>query len=104
MFARFINYFLGSKAQQTCTFQFHPRWKEELVVTGPGGSFILELPMGIYSAWLPTHQVWLDTAPEWAKDLWPILKEELEDWCRRNKAKIHIDEKAWVGPMYDQGI
>jgi hypothetical protein len=44
-----------------------PRWEEELVVTGTGGSFILELPMGILSAYLPAEHVWKKKAPEWAK-------------------------------------
>src|SRR4030095_3513633 len=35
----------------TCTFR--ARWKEELVCTGPGGTFVLELPMGRLSAFLP---------------------------------------------------
>lgn len=78
------------------TFQFQPRWKEELVVTGPGGSFVLELPMGVYSAYLPTQKAWETKAPDWARDLWPLLKSELEDWCVRNKAKFHIDETATV--------
>lgn len=34
-------------------FRFAPRWKEELVVTGPGGAFILDLPMGVLTAVLP---------------------------------------------------
>jgi hypothetical protein len=78
-------------------FSFQPRWKEELVVTGPGGSFILELPMGSLSAYLPTEQVWHDKAPSWARDLWPVLKAELEQWCRDNDAALRIDETATIG-------
>lgn len=77
-------------------FKFHPRWKEELVVTGPGGSFILELPMGILSAYLPTESAWQQKAPGWAKDLYPTLKQELEMWCKENKAQFVIDESAGV--------
>lgn len=77
-------------------FKFQPRWKEELVVTGSGGSFILELPMGILSAYLPTEKVWVQKAPSWAKDLYPELKNELEAWCKENKAKFVIDETAGV--------
>jgi hypothetical protein len=78
------------------TFAFHPRWKEELVCTGPGGSFILELPMGILTACLPTQDAWQRKAPPWARDLWPQLKAELEDWCRANNAGFVIDEAAAV--------
>ena len=78
------------------TFRFLPRWKEELVCTGPGGSFILELPMGILTACLATEEAWQRKAPTWARDLWPTLKTELEDWCKQNNAKFVIDENALV--------
>jgi len=94
MFSCLFKKLFGSKSQTT--FQFQPRRKEELVVKGPGGSFVLELPMGVYSAYLPTQKAWETKAPEWAKELWPLLKSELEDWCVRNKAEFHIDETATV--------
>ena len=78
------------------TFKFQPRWKEELVVSGPGGSFILELPMGVLSACLPTENIWVGKAPVWAKGLWPVIKEELEVWCKENNAKFIIDKSAKV--------
>ncbi|WP_281214356.1 hypothetical protein [Shewanella insulae] len=77
-------------------FKFQTRWKEELVVTGPGGSFILELPMGILSAYLPTQSAWEQKGPSWARDLWPQLKQELEAWCVENKAQFIIDESAGI--------
>ena len=77
-------------------FTFGPRWREELVCTGPGGTFILELPMGVLSAYLPTEEAWQRKAPEWARKLWPVLKTELEEWCRVNHAKFVIDETALV--------
>lgn len=77
-------------------FTFRTRWKEELVCKGPGGSFVLELPMGILSAYLPTESAWQQKSPEWSKDLWPILRKELEAWCRKNDAKFYIDETAKV--------
>lgn len=80
-------------------FAFQPRWKEELVCTGPGGSFVLELPMGILSAYMPAEAAWPAKCPPWARDLWPDLKADLEDWCRRNGARFFIDESAtvWYG-------
>ncbi|MBC6982660.1 hypothetical protein H8B08_12980 [Caulobacter sp. 17J80-11] len=88
----------GKGAGRGRTFQFKPRWKEELVVTGPGGSFVLELPMGVLSAYLPTEQAWRGKAPDWAIDLWPELKNDLEQWCRENHAQFIIDETATVNP------
>ena len=78
------------------TFKFQPRWKEELVCTGPGGSFVLELPMGRLTAFLPTEAEWRKRGPEWARDLWPVLKEELAAWCKANKSDFVIEEHAGV--------
>lgn len=78
------------------TFQFQARWKEELVVTGPGGAFVLELPMGVLSAYLPTEEAWPANAPGWAVDLWPVLHAELADWCQANKAELIVDATAQV--------
>ena len=78
------------------TFKFQPRWKEELVCTGPGGSFILELPMGVLTALLPTEEEWKMRGPEWARELWPVLQAELETWCKANKAQLFIDQSAGV--------
>jgi hypothetical protein len=77
-------------------FTFEPRWQEELVCTDPGGSFILELSMGILSAYLPTETGWPAKSPPWARELWPVLKFELEEWCNRNGARFFIDESAAV--------
>ncbi len=77
-------------------FSFQARWKEELVVRGPGGDFVLELPMGILSAYLPTEKKWAEIAPDWAKPLYSQLKEELEIWCKENGARFFIDESASV--------
>lgn len=77
-------------------FKFQPRWKEELVVLGPQGTFVLELPMGILSAYLPTEDVWTRKAPRQARSLYPELKQELEQWCVANNAKFVIDASAEV--------
>ena len=79
------------------TFRFMPRWKEELVCSGPGGSFILELAMGVLTAYLPTEEVWKQKSPDWARDLWPVLRTELEGWCKENNAGFVIDPSA---PIY----
>ena len=78
------------------TFSFKPRWKEELVVTGQAGAFVLELPMGHLSAYLPTEEVWQEKAPDWAKGLWAELRQQLELWCIENNARLVIDATANV--------
>lgn len=79
-------------------FQFHGRWKEELVVTAQGGSFVLDMPMGILSVYLPTRQAWEEVAPEWARQLWPDLKWELEEWCEAHDAQLYLDASAGIFP------
>ncbi len=76
-------------------FKFQPRWKEELVCICRDRVFVLELP-GFVSAYLPTEKVWKDVCPTWARDLWPVLKVELEAWCVKNNARFFIDETAGV--------
>lgn len=85
-------------SQPRTVFKFQPRWKEELVVTGPRGRLVLELPMGQLTAYLPTENVWRDLAPDWAVELWPELKAELELWCAANQARFRIDPTASVAP------
>lgn len=77
-------------------FRFLPRWKEELAVTGPGGSFALELAMGRLTAYLPTEEAFRLKAPEWARELWPLLHDELRQWCRENDAGFVVDASAPV--------
>lgn len=102
--------FFGSKAKVAVTaasgnegamqpvdqhlFDFQPRWKEELVVTGNGGSFVLEHPMGVPTVYLPTEDEWPTRAPLWALGLWGTLKHELEQWCRDNDIRLEIDASA----------
>jgi len=57
---------------------------------------VLELPMGVLSAYLPTEDVWKSKAPVWSHNLWPALKVELEAWCEKNKVQFVIDETASV--------
>jgi hypothetical protein len=94
MFAQFVRNIFTTRVN--ATFKFQPRWKEELVVAAPKGKFVLEMPMGEYSAYLPPLHVWQDIGPEWARDLWPILHAELEAWCKTNGAELRIDETASV--------
>lgn len=77
-------------------FTFQPRWKEELVVTGQGGSLVLELPMGILSVYFPTEERWAVMAPVWARGHWARLRTELLAWCADNNAQFHEDRSAWV--------
>jgi hypothetical protein len=77
-------------------FRFEPRWKEELLCTATGGSFVLEFPMGSLSVYVPTEAVWKCDAPQWASDLWPALVADLRIWCVVNDAQLVIDDAAPV--------
>lgn len=77
-------------------FEFKARWKEELVCTGPGGAFVLELPMGTLTAYLPSEQAFRSSAPAWATHLWPQLRDELAQWCAANNASLVVDHQARI--------
>jgi hypothetical protein len=77
-------------------FKFEPRWKEELVCSGPGGSFVLEMPMGKLTVLLLTEDEWISRGPTWARELWPILHAELKAWCAELDAVFAVDATAGV--------
>jgi len=77
-------------------FKFQARWKEELICSSSHGSFILEMPMGIVSVYLPTESVWERVAPEWAKTFWETIHKQLSEWCVKEKIPLYIDESANV--------
>lgn len=83
---------LSGKSQ----FNFQPRWKEELVVSCAQGAFVLEMPMGKLSVYLPTEISFLRFAPHWAREMWPVLKAELEAWCDASNAVLFIVPNAGV--------
>jgi hypothetical protein len=78
-------------------FRFQPRWKEELLVSGSGGSFVLDMPMGVSSVNCPSETTWRECAPDWAQSLWPDLHRELEDWCAENGTDLYVYHSA---PVY----
>ncbi|MAP94908.1 MAG: hypothetical protein CMK07_08155 [Ponticaulis sp.] len=77
-------------------FQFEAKWKEELVVTGPGGCFCLVFSMGCPTVYLPDEHQWTIKGPAWAKDLYSVLKRELQTWCNAHDVELVIDEKSVV--------
>ena len=82
-------------------FSFQPQWKEELVVRAEAGSFVLGLAMGISTAYLPDEAEWERQAPDWARSLWPQLRDELEEWCRGNGTRFSISPTGYVCPYSD---
>lgn len=77
-------------------FSFQARWKEELIATAEGGSFMLELVGNPPIAYLPTETVWRNRVPDWAKELWPQLHTDLQVWCVGNGVGLAVDETARV--------
>lgn len=80
-------------------FGLLPRRKEDLVVTGAEGAFILDMPMGVPTVYLPTEAAWRCKAPVWAHELWSVLRAELEDWCRASHMQLRVEDKAGVYPL-----
>ena len=77
-------------------FKFSPFWGERLIVEGPGGSFVLDLPMGVPTAILPPEWDWRRRGPPWAQSLWPELYSELQHWCQKYDYNFRVQEGATV--------
>lgn len=77
-------------------FAFQARWKEELVCSCSEGSFVLEMPMGIVSVYLPSQDQWLVKAPAWAKGYWAALHTHLSQWCAEHNFPLYIEDSAHV--------
>jgi hypothetical protein len=61
-----------------------------------GQRFIIELTMGILTAFLPTQAKWEASAPEWARHQWVRVRDDLSDWCTKQKIPLIIEDNAWV--------
>ncbi len=77
-------------------FKFTVFWGERLIVEGPGGSFVLDIPMGIPTAILPPEDDWRQRGPPWARSMWPELRSELQAWCQARNYGFRIEEGATV--------
>ena len=84
----------GARSDGVFTFQL--RWKEELVCSCSRGSFVLEMPMGITTVYLPTAERWPAVAPGWAKEDWTVVHRELAAWCRGEQIPLRVDATAQV--------
>ena len=77
-------------------FKFPPFWGERLIVEGPGGSFVLELPTGLPTACLPPEEESRQKGPPWVRSLWPELHSELQEWCDAYDVGLRIEEGCAV--------
>lgn len=75
---------------------FEPRWKEELVCTMDGRRFVIELTMGQLHAYLPSKETWERDAPDWAKDQWDRVHQDLATWCKGQSMPLSVEDRAWV--------
>jgi hypothetical protein len=80
----------------TSKVQFQPKWKEELVCTMDGRSFVVELTMGVLTVYFPTQSKWQTSAPDWAKQQWERVKGDLSIWCEQKKIPLVIEDHAWA--------
>jgi len=71
-------------------------WKERLVCTMDGKSFEIELTMGVLRVYFPSLTKWTETAPDWAKNQWERVRNDLNEWCRKTKIPLEIEDHAWV--------
>jgi tetratricopeptide (TPR) repeat protein len=84
------------REKQAPVFTFQPQWKEMLVCSCSLGTFVLEMPMGIVSVYLPTESSWKSRAPLWAREHWKAVHSQLEAWCRDYGFPLYLDEAAGV--------
>ena len=80
----------------TSKVQFQPKWKEELVCTMDGKSFVIELTMGVLTVYFPTQSKWEASAPEWAMQQWTRVEHDLSAWCAEQKIPLVIEEHTSV--------
>jgi hypothetical protein len=78
---------------------FQPVWKEKLICTCKAGGFVLDMPMGVVSVYLPPERVWREQAPPWAAAHWTAIEAQLRAWCVAQKIPLHIDDNAEVQPL-----
>jgi hypothetical protein len=76
--------------------EFQPRWKEELVCSMDGRQFVLEMPMGVLTVYLPSESKWDADAPEWASHQWERVRDDLVAWCAEQSIPVIIEDSAWV--------
>lgn len=78
-------------------FEFKSQWKEQLVCSCALGSFVLDMPMGVVSVYLPTKEHWQQVAPKWALTLWDALYQQLKQWCEGQEIPLHLDATGYGG-------
>ena len=83
---------------RTTRFTFRPRWKEELVCTSDGGSFIIDMPWGIVTVYAPTRAAWEEQAQPWDINHYDTFIDELERWWRQINFPLAIVDDAWMTP------
>jgi len=50
--------------------------------------------MGIPTVYVPTEHAWAQSAPAWAKALWPVFTAELNAWCTVHDVAFLLDGSA----------
>lgn len=63
------------------TFDFQPRWKEELLCSCELGELTIEMSMGVDTVWIPSRERWAEIAPPWAQPWWDAFHRQLLAWC-----------------------
>lgn len=50
--------------------------------------------MGVPTLFLPDEKEWSQCSPDWAKKLYPELKRQAEEWCKKENIELHIDDSS----------
>ena len=76
-------------------YDVRPRWKEELVITSPEGSLVIEMTMGIPSVYFPSEVEWEKQAPLWAISRRGEILAAVMTWCSREQVPLVFG--GWIG-------
>jgi hypothetical protein len=75
---------------------FAPRWREELVVTGPLGTLVFEFTMGSKHVYFPDEARWCASVPTWAREHWQEYLAACRAWCERERVPLSVVGDAHV--------
>lgn len=75
---------------------FQPRWREELVATSPEGTLVFELTMGELHVRFPDLELWVSSAPEWAREHWETFMIACKSWSAGKGIPFSVVHNTFV--------
>jgi hypothetical protein len=90
----------GSRRMESAmSFEFTPRWKEELVCECAEGKLVVEITMGVLHVYFPSEARWKRDAPTWARMRYEEILGDLTRWCTAKSIPLTVDDSAWMDDL-----